>query len=216
MKKLLLVLVVVVVVLVVVVATRADTYHVERSTKVNAPADVVFATVSDFRAFPEWSPWAKRDPAMKTTISSPSSGVGATYAWEGNKEVGKGKMTITESNAPTRVRERLEFLEPFASVADTGMDIKPDGTTAATVTWSMDGRNNFIGKAFSVFMNMDKMIGKDFDDGLANIKRVAEAKQAAAAATAAAAAAAAPPTAAAAATAPPAPPGAKPGKGAAK
>jgi hypothetical protein len=166
--------------LLIVVATRPNTYHVERSAKIEAPADVVFAEVSDFRTFREWSPWAKLDPAMQTTLSTPSSGVGATYAWQGNKKVGKGKMTLTESQAPTRIKERLEFLEPFASTADTTIQIKPEGGTASTVTWSMDGKANFVAKGMGLFMNMDKMVGKDFEEGLSNLKRVAEAKRAAA------------------------------------
>jgi hypothetical protein len=176
-------------ILLVVVATRPDTYHVERSTKIAAPADAIFAEVNDFQAFPAWSPWQKRDPAIKTTISTPSAGVGATYAWEGNKQVGKGKMTLTESQAPTHTKERLEFLEPFPSVADTGFNIKPEGDSASTITWYMDGKANFMGKAMSLVMNMDQMIGKDFEEGLANLKKVVETKRAAAAA--------APPTAAA-------------------
>jgi Polyketide cyclase / dehydrase and lipid transport len=162
------------------VATRPDTYHVERSTKIAAPADIIFAQVSDFAAFGAWSPWAKRDPAMKLTISTPSAGVGASYAWEGNKEVGKGKMTLTESQPPTLTKERLEFLEPFPSIADTGFKIKPEGAGAASVTWYMDGKSNFMGKVMSVFMNMDQMIGKDFEEGLSNLKRISEAKAAAA------------------------------------
>jgi hypothetical protein len=184
-KKVLLVITALVAGLLIFVATRPDTYHIERSTKVEAPAEVVFATVSDFKTFNEWSPWAKRDPNMKLTVSTPSTGVGATYAWEGNKEVGKGRMTFTEHRAPTRVRERLEFLEPFPSTAETGFDIAPAGASAVTITWSMDGRNNFVGKAFGVFMDMDEMIGKDFEEGLAGIKRVSEAKHAAAATAAA-------------------------------
>ena len=179
-KKVLIGIAALVAILLVVVATRPDTYHVERSTKIDAPADAIFAEVSDFQAFPAWSPWAKRDPAMKTTVSTPSAGVGATYAWEGNKQVGRGKMTLTESQTPTHTKERLEFLEPFPSVADTGFNIKPEGAGAATVTWYMDGRANFMGKAMSLVMNMDKMIGKDFEEGLANLKRVAETKRAAA------------------------------------
>jgi hypothetical protein len=179
-KKVLLALVVVLGALAVVVATRPESYHVERSTRIDAPPQLVFAVVNDFRTFPEWSPWAKRDPGMRTTISDPSSGVGASYAWEG-KDVGKGRMTVTESQAPARVRERLEFIEPFASVAETAFDIKPAGDSGALITWAMDGRNNFVGKAFALAMgDMDKMVGKDFDEGLSNLKRVVEAKVAAA------------------------------------
>src|SRR5437879_519601 len=141
LKKVVMVLSAAIVALLIVVATRPDAYHVERSAQVAAPAEAVFALVSDFRAFPEWSPWQKRDPAMHTTISTPSAGVGASYAWKGNKDVGTGKLTMTESEAPTHTRERLEFIEPFASVADTGVDIKPDGAKTVTVTWSMNGKN---------------------------------------------------------------------------
>jgi hypothetical protein len=176
MKKVLLVLAVLVVAFLGFVATRPEAYHVERSIDVKAPPEATFATISDFRAFPQWSPWGKRDPAMKTTLSTPSSGVGATYAWEGNKDVGKGKMTMVETTPPNRVKIRLEFLEPFASTADTGFDIKSAGAGGSAVTWWMDGKNNFVGKAFSVFMNMDKMVGKDFEEGLASLKRVVESQ----------------------------------------
>jgi uncharacterized protein YndB with AHSA1/START domain len=187
LKKLLLIVVVALGALAVVVATRPDAYHVERAAKIDAPAEAVFETLSDFKSFSEWSPWAKRDPAMHTTISTPSGGVGASYAWEGNKEVGKGRMIITKADAPTQVRERLEFIEPFASVAEVSFDIKPQGQGTG-VTWSMDGKSNFVGKAIALFMDMDKMIGKDFDDGLTGLKRVVEEKHTAAAAAAAAAA----------------------------
>src|SRR4051794_34785425 len=112
LKKVLLVLAVLVVAFVILVATRPDRYHVERTGTIAVPAEAVFGAVSDFRLFSEWSPWDKRDPNMKKTFSSNPAGVGATYSWEGNKEVGKGRMTITESVPPTLVRQRLEFLEP--------------------------------------------------------------------------------------------------------
>jgi uncharacterized protein YndB with AHSA1/START domain len=196
LKKVLVILGAAIAVLLIVIATRPSTYRVERSARIEAPAEAVFAVVSDFSTFAEWSPWEKRDPAMRRTLSTPPSGVGATYAWEGNKDVGKGKMTITEAQAPTRVRQRLEFIEPFASVADVGFDVKPEGGDAATATWWMSGNNNFMSKAFTLFMNMDEMIGKDYEEGLANLKRVVEARRAAPPA----AEAAAPPAAAGAAT----------------
>jgi hypothetical protein len=180
MKKVLLVLAVLVAAFLGVVATRPDTYHVERSTEVKASPEAVFAFVGDLKTFPQWSPWQKRDPNVKITISTPSTGVGASYAWEGNKEVGKGRMTIIESTPPVRTKEKLEFIEPFPSIAEAGFEVKPAGTGASTVTWSMDGKNNLIGKAFSLFMDMDKMIGKDFEDGLASLKKLVEAAPAAA------------------------------------
>src|SRR5437762_935696 len=118
LKKALLGILALVAVFAIVVATRPDTYHVQRSTKIEAPADVVFATVNDFQSFAEWSPWAKMDPGMKATISTPSSGVGAKYEWAGNKQVGKGSMTIVESTAPTHTKEKLVFIEPFAGQAE--------------------------------------------------------------------------------------------------
>jgi hypothetical protein len=190
LKKILLVLAVAVGALAAVVATRPDTYHVERSTTIQAPPEVVFSSVGDMAEWSKWSPWEKRDPAMKKTYSTATSGVGATYAWEGNKEVGKGKMTITESTPPTKVAQRLEFLEPFASVAETSVALKAEGTDGTRVTWAMDGKNNFVSKAFSLAMNMDKMIGKDFDEGLSNLKKISEEKAAKAKAEAAAKAAA--------------------------
>lgn len=177
MKKVLLVLVVLVVALVVVIATRPDSYRVERSTTIDAPAATIFAEVEDLRAWGAWSPWEKRDPAMKKTFSAATAGVGASYAWEGNKEVGKGKMTVIALRPTDHVAHRLEFLEPFPSTAETAFDLKPEGPEKTRVTWSMSGKNNFIGKAFALVMDMDKMIGKDFEDGLASLKRTAEAKK---------------------------------------
>jgi hypothetical protein len=197
LKKVLLALAVLIVGFVAYAATRPDKYHVERSTTIHAPADLVYAHMADLKSFGEWSPWDKRDPNMKKTYSAATTGVGATYSWQGNKEVGSGKMTITEAKPPTLVREKLEFIEPFASVADVGFDVVPAGTDEVKATWSMDGDSSkLLMKAMGVFMNMDKMIGKDFDDGLANLKRIVEAKAAAPAAAPVAAepAAAAPAT----------------------
>jgi hypothetical protein len=205
MKKILGVLAVVIVVLVAVVATRPDTYHVERSIDISAPATVIFPVVADFKAMGEWSPWDKRDPAMKKTFSDTTTGVGASYAWEGNKQVGKGKMTMTESRPPEHVADKLEFIEPFPSVAETAMDLKSSGPTSTHVTWSMDGKSNFMGKAFSLYMSMDKAVGPDFESGLTNLKTIAEAKQAVLVKEAAERAAAAQAAAAAAVAAAPAP-----------
>jgi hypothetical protein len=199
LKKILGVLAVVIIGLAAYVATRPDTYHVERSIDIGAPAEVIFPSVADLRAMGAWSPWDKRDPAMKKTYSDATSGVGASYAWEGNKQVGKGKMTITESRSPDHVADKLEFLEPFPAVAETAMDLKATGPAATHLTWSMDGKSNFVGKAFSLVMSMDKSVGGDFETGLANLKGIAEAKQAALVKEAAARAAMPAPTPAAAA-----------------
>jgi hypothetical protein len=186
LKKLLSILVVALAILVVVVATRPSAYHVERSVQIDAPVAIVFGMVHDLKTWGAWSPWDKRDPEMHKTFTPTTSGVGASYAWEGNKKVGKGKMTITDEQAPERLVERLEFIEPFQSVAETSFTFKPDGADGARATWALDGNNNFVGKAFGLIMNMDRLIGRDFEDGLANLKRVSEAARPLPAPTAAA------------------------------
>ncbi len=173
-KKILIAIALIVVVFVVVVATRRADFRITRSTTIAAPAEVVFAQVNDFHKWDAWSPWAKLDPAMKQTHEGAPAGTGAIYSWTGNKEVGEGRMTIAESQANESIRIKLEFLKPFASVNTTDFNFKPAGGQT-TVTWSMSGTNNFIAKAFCLFMNMDKMVGGDFEKGLAQMKSVAEA-----------------------------------------
>jgi hypothetical protein len=154
---------------------RPDTYRVERSTKIEAPATVVFSQMDDFKAWGAWSPWEKLDPAMKKSFAGPPKGVGASYSWEG-KKVGKGTMTITDAKPPTAIQYRLEFVEPFVAVANTSFKVAPEGDKASNVTWTMEGSNNLIGKVMTVFMNTDKSIGADFEKGLAGLKTVSEAE----------------------------------------
>jgi uncharacterized protein YndB with AHSA1/START domain len=197
LKKVLLVLGIGIAGLFVVVATRPGTYRVERSQKIEAPADIVFAQLDDFKSWAAWSPWDKLDPAMQKSYEGPAEGVGAGYSWQGNDKVGKGRMTITEASPPNSISYRLEFLEPFASVSTTTFLLKPEGDKSVTATWSMSGNNNLMGKAFGLFMDMDKMIGGDFEKGLATLKTIAEAeakKRAQAAQAAAPPPPAAPPT----------------------
>jgi uncharacterized protein YndB with AHSA1/START domain len=187
-------------------ATRPATYRVERKTSISAPPDVIFAQLEDFHAWESWSPWDKLDPAMKRTFEGSEKGVGAVYGWEGNKDVGKGRMTVTESRPPNHLAIRLEFMEPFAAQATTTFTLREtEGKTE--VSWLMDGQNDLMGKLFGMFMDMDAQIGADFEKGLASLdavakseaaKRVAaqaeaEARAKAEAAVAAQAAAAAPP-----------------------
>lgn len=176
-KKILIAVAVLVVIFVGVVMTRPDTFHVERSVSMNAPDSVIYANIDNLRAWEAWSPWEKLDPNMKKTFSGPERGIGATYAWEGNDQVGKGKMKITESSPPSAMRLELEFIEPFASKAENGFELAPnlDGT-ATDVTWWMDGNNNFIGKVFCLFADMDKMVGGDFEKGLKALKSLSEAQ----------------------------------------
>jgi hypothetical protein len=173
-RKILIGLAIVIVVLVIFIALQSSTYHVERSATMNAPAPAVFAQVNDFHKWNAWSPWAKLDPAMKQTFEGAPAGNGAVYTWSGNKEVGEGRMAITESHPSDLVKIKLDFLRPFAATSDTVFTFKPNGNQTV-VTWSMTGDKNFIAKAFHLVVNMDKMIGGDFEKGLAQMKSVAEA-----------------------------------------
>ncbi len=170
-KKLLLALVfslLAVPLLVVAVAlTRPDTFQVERSTRLAAPPAAVYATVVDFRQWERWSPWAKLDPKQKTTLVG--EGVGAVYTWSGDDKVGSGRMTIVEAVPDARVGIKLEFLSPFETTNETTFVIAADGA-GSRLTWLMKGRHGFVGRAMSIFMDMDKMIGPDFEKGLASLK----------------------------------------------
>jgi len=174
LKKILVVIAVVIIAFLIVVALQPADFNVTRSTTITAPAKVVFAQVNDLHKWDAWSPWAKLDPAMKQTHEGASAGTGAVYSWTGNKQVGEGRMTITESRTNELIRIKLEFLKPFASINTTEFTFKPEGSQT-TVNWSMRGTNNFMAKAFCIFMNMDKMVGGDFEKGLAQMKSVAEA-----------------------------------------
>jgi len=169
LTNILIVLAVVVVVFVVIVAMRPSEFRVERSAAMSAPAPAVFAWVNDLHKWQEFSPWAKLDPAAKATFSGSSDGVGAVFEWAGNKQVGEGRMTIIESRPNELIRFRLDFLKPFAATNTAEFTFKPDGDQTV-VTWSMTGKNNFMFKAVGLFMNCDKIVGAQFDQGLANLK----------------------------------------------
>ena len=169
----LLTLIVVVVALAAFVAMRPAEFRIERSATMMAAAATVFPYVNDVHKFQEWSPWAKRDPNMSLNFGGPPAGEGATVGWSGNKEVGEGSMTVTDSRADELVRYRLEFLKPFKAINTTEFSLSSEDAHSA-VSWSMSGRNNFIAKAVGLFMNMDAMVGKDFEQGLASLKRLVE------------------------------------------
>lgn len=173
LKKILIAIAAIVVVFVIVVAIQPSEFRITRKATISAPAPAVFAQVNDFHNWEAWSPWAKLDPAAKTTFEGPSAGTGAIFRWAGNKEVGEGSMTITESRPPDLIRIKLEFLKPFAAINTTEFTFTPEGDQTA-VTWSMAGKNNFIAKAVCLFMNMDKMVGGQFEKGLVNMKSVVE------------------------------------------
>ena len=160
---------------VIVVGLQPAELRVARSATVSAPPTVVFAQLNDLHAFNQWSPFAKRDPATKQTFDGPASGQGASMAWAGNAEVGEGRMTITDSRPNEIVRYHLEFLKPFENTAEANIALRPDGDRT-TVTWSMVAPNNFIAKAMHLFLDMDEMVGGDFEKGLADLKSIAERK----------------------------------------
>lgn len=173
--KILIVAALVLVGLILFIATRPANFSVTRSATIAAAPAVVFAQVNDFHAWGAWSPWEKRDPNLKRTYEGPTAGEGAIYSWVGNREVGEGKMTLIESRPAELIRIKLEFFKPFKATNTAQFEFKPEGD-GTRVTWSMTGENNFIGKAIGLVMNMDKMIGGDFESGLAGIKAIAEAR----------------------------------------
>ncbi|NOT32837.1 MAG: SRPBCC family protein [Candidatus Eisenbacteria bacterium] len=164
----------------VVVATRPSVYHVERKLEVAAPPHVAFGVLNDLHQFAGalvlfGSPLEKSDPNLQKTFEGPAAGVGQSFAWSGNKEVGKGKLTIEESVPGQKVGMKLEFVEPMKSTANCTLTLAST-PTGSFVTWSMDGNHNFLGKAIGMFMDMDKMLGSDIEKGLAQLKTVAEGK----------------------------------------
>jgi uncharacterized protein YndB with AHSA1/START domain len=173
--KILLGLVVVALVFAIFVATRPAAFHIERSLAMAASPATVFAQIDDFHAWAAWSPWDKLDPKMEKTFSGAPAGVGAVYAWRSDDgKVGQGRMTMERADAPTRVVVKLEFLKPFTATNTVAFSIAP-ATGGSQVTWAMDGRNGFMMKLFGLLMNMDKMVGGDFERGLAGLRKVAEA-----------------------------------------
>jgi uncharacterized protein YndB with AHSA1/START domain len=160
--------------IVLILATRKpDTFSVKREATINAPPEKIFALVSDFHRWGGWSPWEQRDPAMKRSFAGAERGKGAVYAWEGNRNVGAGRMEILEAEAPSRVLIKLDFIKPFEGHNTAEFTMLPQGG-ATTLSWVMKGPAPLMAKVMHVFINMDRMIGKDFEAGLANLKRLAE------------------------------------------
>ena len=163
----------IVVVFAVIVALQPADFRIERSATMRAPAPAAFAQVNDFQNWRSWSPWEKVDPALKRSYDGPKAGAGAVYAWQGNKDVGEGRMTITESRPGELVRIKLEFFKPFAAINTAEFNFKPAGDNT-TVTWTMSGQNSFLSKAICMFVDMDKMVGGMFDQGLGQMKTLVE------------------------------------------
>jgi hypothetical protein len=158
---------------ILIVAMQSSAFRIVRSATMSAPPSAVFEQVNDFHNWIAWSPWERLDPQMKRTYDGASSGVGAIYSWEGNKQVGQGRMTISESRPSELIRINLEFIKPFKATNTTEFTFQPQGSQTV-VTWAMTGKKNFMFNAVSLFMNMDKLVGGDFEKGLANMKSVVE------------------------------------------
>ena len=154
-------------------STRPDSFRVERSTAMNAPPEKIFPYIDGLKRWTEWSPYEGRDPAMKRTYGGAESGKGAVYAWDGNDNVGKGRMEIVDSTPPHRVVIKLDFLKPFEGHNMAELTVEPKGSQTI-VTWAMYGPSTFMTKLVGTFMDMDDMIGRDFAAGLAKLKTVVE------------------------------------------
>jgi hypothetical protein len=161
-----------VIVLLIVAAMQPATYHVERTTTIAAAPEKIHPLVDDFHNWQQWSPWAHLDPNMKVSYSGPSSGPGAVYEWEGNSKVGKGRMEILASQT-TETSIKLDFLKPFESHTKSNFILEPQGDITR-VTWTLDGPNTSMSRVMGIFVSMDKMVGKDFENGLGKLKSAAE------------------------------------------
>ena len=154
-------------------ATKPDTFRFERSTTIAAPPEKIFPHISDFHAWPAWSPYERKDPAMTRTFSGAAMGKGAIYEWDGDRNVGKGRIEITDASPPSRVALNLDMLKPFEAHNKVEFALQPQGS-ATVVTWAMHGHTPYLAKIMHVFFNMDRMVGGDFEAGLASLKAVAE------------------------------------------
>jgi hypothetical protein len=162
-------------------ALQPDRFTISRSIEINSPPSKPFGLVNDFHQWQHWSPFEKLDPNLKRTFEGADAGEGAVYKWEGNSDAGQGKMTINESKPDERLLIQLDFIQPMEATAEARFDFVPAGDRTK-VTWTMSGENSFVGKAMGLLVNMDKMIGKSFEEGLGKLKEVSESKNAEAAA----------------------------------
>jgi len=162
--------------LIAYISLQPDTFRIARRAVVNAQPEAVYPEINDLHNWERWSPWAKLDPNQTTTFEGSPLGAGSIMGWSGNKQVGAGRMKIVESTQNERVRIKLAFQKPMKVINDVQFDLKPVGDDQTEITWAMSGRHEFMGKAMNVFMNMDRMVGGQFEQGLANLKAVVEAK----------------------------------------
>jgi hypothetical protein len=167
------VLAVAIAIVLILAATKPARFSVQRATTVKAPPDAIFPLINDFHQWGSWSPYENKDPAMKRSYSGAESGKGAVYGWEGNKNVGSGRMEILDTSVPTKIVIKLDFFTPFEGHNTAEFTMLPQGD-ATNLTWLMHGPAPFMSKLMQVFMNIDNMIGKDFEVGLANLKKLTE------------------------------------------
>jgi carbon monoxide dehydrogenase subunit G len=173
LKTIGLIVVVALVALLVTAGFQPDTFHVQRATRIDAPPEKIFALINDFHRWGSWSPYEKLDPDMKRSFSGADSGTGAVYEWAGNSKVGQGRMEITEAPAPSGVAIKLDFLKPMQAHNVATFTLEPQGG-ATNVTWAMDGPTPYMAKVIHLFFDMDRMVGRDFETGLSNLKTIAE------------------------------------------
>jgi uncharacterized protein YndB with AHSA1/START domain len=167
------VLAIAIAIVLILAASKRDTFSVQRATTIKAPPERIFPLINDFHQWASWSPYENKDPAMKRSFGGAASGRGAVYAWEGNKNVGSGRMEIMDASAPSKIVIKLDFFTPFEGHNTAEFTMLPQGD-ATNVTWLMHGPPPFMSKVMQVFINLDNMIGKDFEAGLANLKRLAD------------------------------------------
>ena len=172
-KTITLIVVAAIAALLIFAATRPDTFRVERTARINAPAEKIFPLIDDFHRWGTWSPYEKLDPDMQRSFGGSASGKGATYAWESKGKAGAGRMEITESTPSSKIAINLDFTRPMEGHNVAEFTLQPQGD-ATQVTWSMHGPSPFVAKLMGIFFNMDQMIGKDFETGLANLKAATE------------------------------------------
>ncbi len=172
-KTIAIIVVVLVATLLFYAATKPDTFRVQRSTSIKAPPEKIFAILNDFHQSESWSPYEKKDPTMKRTFSGAANGKGAVYEFDGNKEVGKGRLVITDTSPPSKVTITLDMVEPFEAHNIIEYTLQAKGE-ATDVTWAMNGQCPYIAKVMGIFFDMDRMIGKDFEAGLASLKTLTE------------------------------------------
>lgn len=173
LKRIILVVALLIVVVLIIAAFKPNSFAVQRTVTIQASADKIFPLINDYRNWPQWSPYEKLDPDMKKTISGPPSGLGAVYEWSGNSKAGAGRMEITQSAPSSKVTIKLDFSKPMEGHNLAEFTIQPKGNST-DVTWAMSGGMPYVAKVMTMFFSMDKMIGNEFETGLANMKAVAE------------------------------------------